>query len=257
MLTATGGPDVNVDRQGQLPRRARGPSRRPPRRAQRDQRGRHRGLRPRGDREGVAGLLAARGAARPGGRRPLLRAQHLQARRRLRSLRRHPQPGLRRGGGGDREDEPGGGRHRAPGRPLQRQDRPDLLLLHLGRLHREQRVLRRSASAAPRSPTCAGSPTPTTTSRPTTAGRGSSPRPRSSRGSATWSGARSRTSSSPRPASRRGSSRRRWWAPAAPGTSPAPTCGRTSACPTPGPPSGGWRRGASPAENPRTLATGA
>ena len=59
---------------------------------------------------------------------------------RLRPLRRHPQPGLwRRRRPRPAEDQPGGRGHGAPGRHLPGQGRPDLLLLHLWRIHREQR----------------------------------------------------------------------------------------------------------------------
>ncbi len=82
--------------------------------------------------ERVAGVMAGRRAARAGGRRSHLRARDL-ARRRLRPLLRHPQPGLRRQGFRDQRDQPGRGRHRQAGRHLQGRPRDHLLLLDLGR----------------------------------------------------------------------------------------------------------------------------
>ena len=146
-------------RQGHLPRRARGPGLEQPRHAERDQRRRHRELPARGRRQGVAELVAARGAEGPGRRRALVRAHHRGRRQRLRRLRRHPQPGLRRRRGRDRPHRPGRRGDREPGRPLSGQGRRDLLLLDLRRPHREQRELlpRRDA----RCPTCAACPTRT------------------------------------------------------------------------------------------------
>ena len=61
----------------------------------------------------VARLLAARGAQGPGGRRAHLRDHHLQGRRRLRALPRHPLAGLRRHRGRAGDDQPGGRADRA------------------------------------------------------------------------------------------------------------------------------------------------
>ena len=145
VMTATGAPNVFVKGKGtyhgslevqdllQRPRR--------------DQRGRARGLRPRRRLEGVAGLMADRGAQGAGRGRAFLRDLDRRPRH-LRRLRRYAEPGLRRRGRRDREDRPGSRRDPSAGGPLPRQGRPDLLLLHLRRSHREQRVLLARVRAA-------------------------------------------------------------------------------------------------------------
>ena len=101
-MTATGSPTVTVSGKGtyrgSLEVRASGSG------SDGDQRRRARGLRAGRGLEGVAGLLAARGPQGAGRRRPLLCALDRIRRRHLRRLRRHPQPGLRRRCGGDRQD---------------------------------------------------------------------------------------------------------------------------------------------------------
>ena len=73
-------------------------------------RGRHGEVPARRRPERDAGLVAAARAEGAGGRRPLLRVRHPQPVRRLRRLRRHPQPGVRpdraRGGGVDGRRRP-------------------------------------------------------------------------------------------------------------------------------------------------------
>ena len=117
-----------------LSRQPRRPQRR--RHAAGDQRARGPGLRQGRGRERGALLVARAGAARPGGRRALLRAGD-GARRRVRSLRRHAQPGLRGPGRGDKGDQQGRRRDREPGRHLSRQAGGHLLLLVLRRADRE------------------------------------------------------------------------------------------------------------------------
>ena len=101
-MTAAGSPTVTVSGKGtyrgSLEVRASGSG------LGGDQRRRARGLCERSGLEGVAGLLAARGAQGAGRRGQLLRALYWDSRRHLRCLRRHPQPGLRRRCGGDSQD---------------------------------------------------------------------------------------------------------------------------------------------------------
>ena len=104
--------------------------------------GRHRGLRPGRDPERDALELGPAGPPRPGGGRPLLRPGD-GARRRLRRLRRHPQPGLRGQGNRDSGHELGRQAHGRRGAEERREDRGHLLLLHLRRAHREHRELLR------------------------------------------------------------------------------------------------------------------
>ena len=80
-----------------------------------------------------------RGSACAGGRRAFLRARDPEARQALRSLRRHPQPGLWRDPGGRADDEPGDRRHGGPCSRLAQPDRDDLLPLDVGRPHRLRR----------------------------------------------------------------------------------------------------------------------
>ena len=145
-------------------------------RPRRDQRGRARGLRPRRRLEGVAGLMADRGAQGAGRGRAFLRDLDRRPRH-LRRLRRYAEPGLRRRGRRDREDRPGGRRDPSAGGPLPRQGRPDLLLLHLRRSHREQRVLLARVRAAGDSvpPRCRRPLRGRRRDPPTSTGSGSSP----------------------------------------------------------------------------------
>ena len=95
-------------------------------------------------------LVAGRGAPGAGGRRALLRAGD-RALRRLRPLRRHPQPGLRRQGLGDQGDQPGGRGDGEAGRHLPRPAGDHLLLLDLRRAR--PRTRSSASRAAARSPT--------------------------------------------------------------------------------------------------------
>ena len=157
--------DLRLRLLSRQPRRPRGR-----RAAAGDQRARLRGLRPRRRRQRVARVVAGRRPSRAGRRRPHLRARDF-ARRHLRPVRRHPQPGLRRQGLRDQGDQPSGRRHRQAGRHLQGRPRAHLLLLDLGRPDRETPST--ASPVAARSRTCARSRIPTTAFRPSTTG----PRP--------------------------------------------------------------------------------
>ena len=212
LLSATGGPDVNVVGKGSTAARSRF--------GQGKAAGKVNAINAVGVEDYVRGVVAKESPASwppealraQGGRCPLLRAQHLQARGRLRPLR-PPALGLRRGGRRDHEDQPGGRRHGRGGRPLPGQGRPTYFFSTSGGAteNNENTAIGFGGTPIPYS----RSPTPTTTSPPPTAGPGSSPRPRSRRSHGLVRGGR--PGSSPRPASRRGSSGRGWSAPAAPG----------------------------------------
>src|SRR4051794_22434495 len=98
------------------------------------------GLRARGRLGREPGVVAGRDLEGPGGGGARLRDHHV-ARRRLRPVRRHPFAGLPRGGRRDRPHRRGGARHARPGRDLSPAGRDHLLLLDLGRPHRERRGL--------------------------------------------------------------------------------------------------------------------
>ena len=123
---------------GQLPRRARAAAGHERRNHCRE-RGEPRQVRDgrRAGRDAVE--LAARGAEGAGGRGAQLCAGQRRRRRGLRPVPRHALAGLPRHERRGRVDERGGSRDGESGRDLQRRDRHHLLLLHLGRPHREHR----------------------------------------------------------------------------------------------------------------------
>ena len=124
-------------------------------------------VRPRRRLQRDAARLAARGGQGPGGRGALVRAC-ASAGRRVRRLQRHARPGVRRDRRRDADRRPGRARDEAPGAPLRRQGRADVLLLELRRPHRGGHGRLRVARS--RSRTSSRSATRTTRSRRTTRG---------------------------------------------------------------------------------------
>ena len=150
--------DGSGRRQGHLPRLARGQGL--ARAGSTRSTCRHRGLRARRGLEGVAGVLADRGAQGTGRRRPVLRTLELRPRQ-LRRLRRHPQPGLRRRRRRDGEDRPGGERHRTCRSSSTRARSPRRSSSRPPAGTRRTTSSPRSASGSPRSPICGASTIPT------------------------------------------------------------------------------------------------
>ena len=219
------------DRQGRLPRRARRVTSRR-RRSLRHQLGAARGLRQGRRRERDARRLARRRAARPGGRGAVLRARD-ERERAVRPVRRHAQPGLRRPRLGDGGNQPRGRGDLGAGGQVPRQGRDDVLLLELGRPHRERRE--RLRGLGPEALPAAASGTRSRTPPRTTTGGRPSPSPRSRQSSEAWSRARCSRSRSRSAAARRASSRPRSSAAPARPRSAARRFSRGSACARPGP----------------------